>query len=158
MPVDFGSCYDRSVGKKEGDFLNRTKIVTNTEQKYCSYKFGVDPAWHISSNELAFVNSLKMKISVIFGVFQMVIGIILKGCNAIHEKEFSEFIFIFLPQLIMMLIMFGYMDFLIFVKWNTTYECNFLAPDIKGYLMSIFSHYHSRLTYLNFFNFLIELF
>ena len=138
MPVDFGSCYDRSVGKKEGDFLNRTKVVTNTEQKYCSYKFGVDPAWHISSNELAFVNSLKMKISVIFGVFQMVIGIILKGCNAIHEKEFSEFIFIFLPQLIMMLIMFGYMDFLIFVKWNTTYECNFLAPDIKGYLMNIF--------------------
>ena len=68
----------------------------------------------------------------------MVIGIILKGCNAIHEKEYSEFIFIFLPQLIMMLIMFGYMDFLIFVKWNTTYECNFLAPDIKGYLMNIF--------------------
>jgi V-type H+-transporting ATPase subunit a len=34
--------------------------------------------------------------------------------------------------------MFGYMDFLIFVKWNTTYECNFLAPDIKGYLMNIF--------------------
>ena len=68
----------------------------------------------------------------------MVIGIILKGLNAIHEKDYSEFIFIFIPQLFLMLIMFGYMDFLIFIKWNTEYPCNFFAPDIKSYLMNIF--------------------
>ena len=138
IPVDTGSCYDRKF-KTKGDYLNRTIVKgDDNKDKYCSYKFGLDPVWYLTSNELAFVNSLKMKISVIFGVFQMVIGIILKGFNAIHEREFSEFIFIFFPQLIMMLVMFGYMDFLIFVKWNTTYECNFFAPDIKSYLMNIF--------------------
>ena len=138
VPVDAGSCYDREHRIK-GEWLNRTIVKdSDGKEKYCSYKFGLDPVWYTTTNELAFVNSLKMKISVIFGVFQMVIGIILKGFNAIHEREFSEFIFIFFPQLILMLIMFGYMDFLIFVKWNTTYECNFFAPDIKSYLMNIF--------------------
>ena len=55
-----------------------------------------------------------------------------------HQKNYSEFIFIFLPQLLMMLILFGYMIFLIFVKWGTKYDCNFFAPDIKSYLMNIF--------------------
>lgn len=34
----------------------------------CIYPVGLDPIWFISSAELAFVNSLKMKTSVIFGV------------------------------------------------------------------------------------------
>jgi V-type H+-transporting ATPase subunit a len=51
-----------------------------------------------------------------------------------------------------MLILFGYMDFLIFVKWSTPYSIvnkeingtiyeineNYIAPDIKSYLMNIF--------------------
>jgi len=138
IPVDVTSCYDRT-NKIKQDNLNRTKVKDKDgKENVCTYKFGLDPVWYITSNELAFVNSLKMKISVIFGVLQMVVGIVLKGLNALHERDYSEFIFIFFPQVIMMIIMFGYMDFLIFVKWNTTYECNFYAPDIKGYLMNIF--------------------
>lgn len=34
----------------------------------CVYKLGVDPSWYLGKNELAFMNSLKMKISVILGV------------------------------------------------------------------------------------------
>lgn len=126
MPVDAGSCYEIS-GKNKNDALNRTFVTKDGKNEYCTYKFGLDPVWYSSSNELTFVNSFKMKISVIFGVFQMVIGIILKGLNAIHEKDYSEFIFIFIPQLFLMLIMFGYMDFLIFIKWNTEYPCNFFC-------------------------------
>ena len=34
----------------------------------CTYPVGIDPAWYLGKNELQFLNSLKMKLSVIFGV------------------------------------------------------------------------------------------
>ena len=63
-----------------------------------------------------------MKLSVIFGVFQIVIGIILKGLNSLFERDTVEFVFIFIHQIVLMLVLFGYMDFLIFVKWTTEYK------------------------------------
>ena len=141
IPVNFHSCYETSG-------LNKTDTVEKTEK--CSYNFGLDPVWYMTTNELTFINSLKMKLSVIFGVFQMLIGIILRGINAIFQLDFTELVFIFFPQFILMLILFGYMDFLIFVKWATHYETNYksidekhtlnenyFAPDIKSYLMNI---------------------
>ena len=137
IPIDFGSCYHLT------EDLNKTD--TTDKKPDCNYKFGLDPVWHMTDNELSFVNSMKMKVSVILGVFQMSIGIILKGVNAIFEKDFVEIVFIFLPQIVLMLILFGYMDFLIFVKWATSYKYyeesgyneNYIAPDIKSYLMNI---------------------
>ena len=129
VPLYFKSCYP-----KEGD---EGKILEKKEN--CKYSFGLDPVWTLSSNELMFVNSLKMKFSVIFGVFQMILGIILKGLNALHESDLVEYIFVFIPQLIFMIILFGYMDFLIFLKWSTNYKDKLnQAPDIKSYLMNIF--------------------
>jgi V-type H+-transporting ATPase subunit a len=92
----------------------------------------------LASNELMFVNSLKMKLSVILGVSHMVLGIILKGLNALFECDLIELLFIFFPEIILMLILFGYMDFLIFVKWSIDYkDKESRAPDIKSFLMSI---------------------
>ena len=154
IPFDFGSCYDTKNVDYTGTHVTVDKI------KNCNYKFGLDPIWYVSTNELAFVNSLKMKLSVILGVFQMVIGIVLKGLNAIFQKDFVEFTFIFFPQLILMIILFGYMDFLIFVKWATEYgieeieykdsknvtqhvnfDYSYYAPDIKSHLMNIFLNF-----------------
>ena len=129
VPLYFKSCYPKQ-GEKE-DHLSK--------KENCRYSFGLDPVWTVSSNELIFVNSLKMKFSVIFGVFQMILGIILKGLNALHENDLVEYIFVFIPQLIFMIILFGYMDFLIFLKWSTNYDEKLnQAPDIKSYLMNIF--------------------
>ena len=137
VPIDGGSCYNITDLTK-GQEAKRIETGGSEDQiEYCQYKFGMDPVWYLATNELTFINSLKMKISVILGVIQMSLGIVLKGLNAIHEKDCAEFVFIFIPQIIMMLIMFGYMDFLIFVKWNTPYQCAFQAPDIKSYLMNM---------------------
>jgi V-type H+-transporting ATPase subunit a len=34
----------------------------------CTYPFGIDPIWSISTEEIAYSNSLKMKMAVILGV------------------------------------------------------------------------------------------
>ena len=129
IPVYFTSCYP-----KKGDENKGLEKYTN-----CNYKFGLDPVWMISSNELTFVNSLKMKISVILGVSHMVLGIFLKGFNAFFEKDIVEIVFIFFPQIILMSILFVYMDIFIFLKWGIDYkDKEYRAPDIKTFLMNIF--------------------
>ena len=47
-----------------------------------TYPFGLDPVWHGSRSELPFLNSLKMKMSILLGVAQMNLGIILSYFNA----------------------------------------------------------------------------
>jgi V-type H+-transporting ATPase subunit a len=61
------------------------------------YPIGVDPAWYMSYNELGFLNSLKMKISVILGVLQMSLGVCMKAANAIHQKNRMDFLLEFVP-------------------------------------------------------------
>ena len=83
------------------------------------YPFGLDPAWSIASNQLLFANSLKMKISVLFGVCQMLLGIGLKFSNSIYFKNWVDFLFECIPQLAFMLSFFAYMDWMIMYKWVT---------------------------------------
>ena len=83
------------------------------------YWFGVDPIWKYSNGGLIFFNSLKMKMSVVFGVVQMVFGIVLKATNDIKHKRPLDLWCEFVPQMIFMNGIFGYMVFLIFVKWST---------------------------------------
>jgi len=81
------------------------------------YPFGVDPNWKNAGNDLTFYNSLKMKLSIILGVSQMVLGIIMSSFNFVHFKKRLEFFFEFIPQMVFMLGIFGYMCFLIVYKW-----------------------------------------
>lgn len=82
----FGSCYEKQEG---------TNITTREDG--CVYPFGLDPKWFISTNELGFMNSLKMKMAVIIGVCQMTFGIFLKAVNAVHFRQPLDFIFEFIP-------------------------------------------------------------
>ncbi len=91
------------------------------------YPFGVDPAWHRAENDLLYMNSMKMKISVILGIVQMTVGICLKGINARYFKEKLDFYFEFIPMLIFDLCLFGYMVFLIFLKWMIDWESRMLS-------------------------------
>lgn len=52
-----------------------------------TYPFGLDPVWHGTRSELPFLNSLKMKMSILLGVSQMNLGIIMSYFNARFFKS-----------------------------------------------------------------------
>lgn len=86
------------------------------------YPFGLDPIWHMVPNELTFVNSFKMKISVLLGVTQMTAGIALKWSNAIYFKDDLTFYFECIPQMLFMCCLFVYMCVLILYKWTIDWQ------------------------------------
>lgn len=83
------------------------------------YWFGVDPVWHGSSTELPFLNSLKMKMSILIGVAQMNLGIALSYYNAKFFGNELNVWYQFVPQVIFLNSLFGYLSLLILVKWCT---------------------------------------
>jgi len=91
------------------------------------YPFGLDPMWHVTSNELLFFNSFKMKLSVIFGIFQMFCGTILKGINAIYFGEKLDLYFEVLPMVVFASSLFIYMVVLIFMKWSIDWNERMLS-------------------------------
>lgn len=82
------------------------------------YPFGIDPGWHGAENNLIFTNSLKMKMSVIIGVIHMSFAICLQVPNFRHfGKKFSIWAE-WLPQILFMECIFGYLIICIIYKWS----------------------------------------
>ena len=54
------------------------------KDKDCVYPFGLDPAIYISTEEQTFINSLKIKMALIYGFFHMMLGTITKGLNTLY--------------------------------------------------------------------------
>ncbi|KAF7041903.1 hypothetical protein CFC21_051626 [Triticum aestivum] len=84
-----------------------------------TYPFGVDPVWHGSRSELPFLNSLKMKMSILLGVSQMNLGIFMSYFNAKFFRNRVNIWYQFVPQLIFLNSLFGYLSMLIIIKWCT---------------------------------------
>jgi len=82
------------------------------------YSFGLDPAWHRTTNELSYSNSYKMKMSIILGVLQMNLGLFCSLLNALHFRNAIDVWCEYVPQAIFMLSIFGYLCFAIFLKWS----------------------------------------
>lgn len=68
------------------------------------------------------MNSLKMKLSVILGVSQMALGVFMKAINSIKFNSKVDFIFEFIPQIVLLISLFGFMDLMIILKWLTDYS------------------------------------
>lgn len=71
-----------------------------------------------------------MKLSIIVGVIHMVFGILMKGVNSLHFKNYLDFLFDFLPQLLFMLLTFGYMALAIIMKWLVNWGDGSNSPSI----------------------------
>jgi V-type H+-transporting ATPase subunit a len=66
-----------------------------------------------------------MKMSVIFGVFHMVLGIIHKGQNCVYFNDYVTLFCEVVTGLIIMLSLFGFMDFVIIMKWFTQRDIDY---------------------------------
>jgi V-type H+-transporting ATPase subunit a len=58
-----------------------------------------------------------MKLSVIFGVLHMTMGIITKGTNCVYFRDWPSLVTEVIAGLIILLGLFGWMDLLIIAKW-----------------------------------------
>lgn len=89
------------------------------KQRGSPYVVGVDPAWHGTRTELPYINSLKMKMSIILGVTQMNVGILHSLLNQRYFGDSLSTLCEFIPQIIFLNASFGYLCFLIILKWIT---------------------------------------
>lgn len=62
------------------------------------YPFGVDPVWHGTKSELPFLNSMKMKMSILLGVVHMNLGIMMSLFNNLYFRDRLSTICEFIPQ------------------------------------------------------------
>lgn len=105
------------------------------------YPFGLDPGWHETTVSLAYYNSLKMKMAIIFGVTHMVTGIIVSLTNYIYFRKYIDIFFSFIPQMIFMLSIFGYLSVLILAKWSIDWKNdrpNVDPPSLLQMLINMF--------------------
>jgi len=71
-------------------------------------------------------------------VTQMTLGIILSLFNGIHFRKPYNIFFEFVPQILFLLSIFGYMCFLILLKWSKDWEPRHDAPSLINVLINMF--------------------
>ncbi|KAG1970828.1 V-type proton ATPase 116 kDa subunit a2 isoform X2 [Pimephales promelas] len=103
------------------------------------YPLGIDPIWNMAVNRLSFLNSYKMKMSVIIGVIHMSFGVVLSVFNHLHFRQKFKIYLVFLPELLFLLCLFGYLVFMIFYKWLAfSVQDSRLAPSILIHFIDMF--------------------
>ncbi|KAI8600084.1 V-type ATPase, V0 complex, 116kDa subunit family [Dissophora ornata] len=96
-----------------------------------TYPFGIDYSWHGTENYLLFTNSYKMKMSVILGVIHMSFGICMVYYNAKFFRKPIDIIGGFIPQMMFMQCLFGYLVMMILYKWTV----DWFETDAAGHSM-----------------------
>ncbi|KAK0185907.1 V-type ATPase, V0 complex, 116kDa subunit family [Armillaria mellea] len=92
------------------------------------YPFGLDPGWHGADNNLVFVNSYKMKMSVVLGVIHMTFALCLQLPNHFKFKRPVDIYANFIPQITFLLSIFGYLVICILYKWSVDWGKSSLPP------------------------------
>jgi len=137
LQVNFwGSCYAINSPKQlENISLDKSQTwYLNRSPTSCTYPIGLDPGWGIAkANMLTFTNSIKMKLSVIFGVLHMSIGIGMKGTNMIYHRKMLELFTEVIAGFFLLFFLFGWMDVMIIMKFFKTpdiQDCSNMVPEL----------------------------
>lgn len=156
--IIYNDCYSRSINIFGSSWnssvipinvLNTTKVVqysvNATFEKNNPYPFGVDPIWQFAKNKITFTNSFKMKMSVILGVMQMMFGVFLSLFNNIYFGRKLNIICEFIPQILFLTAIFGYLDVLIFYKWIVyNFSRAYVAPALLIQLINMFMFKYTK--------------
>lgn len=121
------------------------------------YPFGLDPGWHGADNSLIFTNSYKMKMSIVLGVThvsqvhypsecvlidfpsQMTFALCLQVPNHIRFKRFQDIYTNFIPQMLFLQSIFGYLVLCILYKWSVDWSKSSTGPpSLLNMLISMF--------------------
>ncbi|CAD6992287.1 unnamed protein product [Ceratitis capitata] len=127
---------------------NSTTVLTNNNLQLdpvvasiSTYPLGVDPIWQLADNQIIFLNTLKMKMSIILGVTHMIFGVCLSVVNFVHFKKYALIFLEFIPQILFLILLFGYMCFMMFYKWvKYTPKTDYL-PDTPGCAPSVLIYF-----------------
>lgn len=101
-------------------------------------KYGIDAFWRWGDNSMIFINSYKMKLSVIIGVAQMIFGLLVNLINHINRKDLKKIFCQWIPEFLFMLGFFGYMVFSIIYKWLQYWPEGSNPPSLINMLIQIF--------------------
>lgn len=90
LQLDPAYCFEHEVSFEVLKFLIFLRLERTIFDRVTYLEFfkkptfisSVDPIWNIAENRLNFLNSMKMKASVIIGIGQMVLGVVLGFLNA----------------------------------------------------------------------------
>ncbi|XP_019546778.1 V-type proton ATPase 116 kDa subunit a 1 isoform X2 [Aedes albopictus] len=126
----FGSSW--SIGYNTTTIMSNKDLTLNPGSSDLDdnvYPIGLDPVWQLASNKIIFLNSYKMKLSIIFGVVHMIFGVCMSVVNHNFFKKRISIVLEFLPQIIFLVLLFAYMVFMMFMKWiqytaKTDYQPN----------------------------------
>jgi V-type H+-transporting ATPase subunit a len=129
----FHSGWDIPVNGTVGTFTGHT------------YPFGLDSGWHGASNALIFTNSYKMKMAIVIGVVhvstvfptlrvlaltprKMTFALCLQVPNHLRFKNRSDIWTNFVPQMLFLQSIFGYLVVCILYKWSVDWSKSPISP------------------------------